>query len=46
MVRYLHKDIKLQNICYNKERSYFTLNDYGGFSFTDKSVWVDVRDMR
>lgn len=43
---YLHRDIKLENMCYNEEHGYFVLIDYGAFCRTDGSNWFSLIDPR
>lgn len=43
---FLHRDIKLENVCYNAQHDIFALIDYGLFSSVDKNMWVDGLDAR
>lgn len=43
---YMHRDFKLQNMCYVEEGDFFRPIDYGAYSRTDANYWVDMVDLR
>lgn len=49
--KFLHRDIKLDNVTYDKEHNFFVLIDYGAFISVDQTpfrdaAWFDAIDKR